>query len=193
MKWVRLGVIELIFKIARELYLSISQAFPNWLAVDTSACKAPLAKESGKSPVDRGKRGFKKNLISDSDGMPLALGVWPGNVHDSKTLEEIILQAKEVLREKLTILAADSAYDSKRLRAIAKANGLVLHAATNRRKNKDCPVVKPKGRWIIERTHSWLNTFRSVKTCFLKSREAFLGFLQLASSSLLLRRVLVFG
>ncbi|MBM3887126.1 transposase, partial [Candidatus Dependentiae bacterium] len=67
--------------------------------------------------------------------------------------------------------------------------GFVLHAATNKRRRKDIPVIKPKGRWRVEATHSWLNNFRSVKICYAKCQEAFLGFLLLACSIQLFRMI----
>ncbi|MBM3887136.1 transposase, partial [Candidatus Dependentiae bacterium] len=58
--------------------------------------------------------------------------------------------------------------------------GFVLHAATNKRRRKDIPVIKPKGRWRVEATHSWLNNFRSVKTCFAKTPEVYVATLQIS-------------
>lgn len=193
MKWVRTGLINRIFEKARTLYLSVTKAFPNWLAVDTSSCKASLAKHGGKSPVDRGKRGVKKNIAVDSNGAPVAVSVCAGNIHDSKTFRDIIVLAKPAARDPIMVVAADSAYDSKKLREIARQEGFILHAATNRRRKKDCPIIRPRGRWIVEGTHSWLNAFRGVKTCFVKLANSFLGFLQLAASVLLLRLSGVFG
>ena len=187
MQWVRLGLISQVFEKARSHYLSTTNSFPNWCAADTSSCKAPLAKDGGKSPVDRGKRGLKKGLLSDSKGAPLVVSVHPGNQHDSKTLHEVLKSAEKIKRVSLVVIAADSAYDSEQLRADAAKMGFVLHAATNRRRNPECPVVKPKGRWVVEAAHSWLNAYRGIKTCFVKLTESFLGFLQLAASGVLIR------
>lgn len=193
MLWVRLGFINRVFEEARRIYLSLTNSFPNWCAVDTSACKAPFSKDGGKSPVDRSKRGLKKNLLTDSRGAPLAVSVCPGNQHDSKTFHAILSLAVKIKRAPLVVIAADSAYDSAPLRSLASKKGFILHAATNKRRNSNRPLVKPRGRWVVEGTHSWLNTFRGIKTCFLKHSESFLGFLQLAASSLLIRMSGVFG
>jgi putative transposase len=193
MKWIRDGRIQMIFETIRNEYLLLSEAFKNWYAVDTSYTKAPYANYGGKNPTDRGKQGIKKNLVVDSNGAPLAVGVGPANQHDSKTLLEILLKIKPIKQAEISIVAADSAYDSKKLRKEAANNGFVLHASTNRRRKKDSRVIKPKGRWRVEHVHSWLNNFRSVKICYAKKKETFLGFLQIAASVQLSKMTPFFG
>jgi transposase len=193
MKWVRNGNIQSIFESIRGTYLEKTDAFKNWYAIDTSYAKAPYAREGGRSPVDRGKRGIKKNLIVDSKGAPLAVDVAPANIHDSQTFQNIIASVRPIKKQKWPIVAADSAYDSTSLRTIAKQSGFVLHAATNRRRNKNATVVRPKGRWRVEHVHSWLNHFRSIKTCYAKCKESFLGLLQIAASIQLFKMIGVFG
>lgn len=193
MRWIREGKIQSIFEMIRKEYLLKSDAFKNWYAVDTSYSKAPYAKYSGRNPTDRGKRGIKKNLAIDSRGAPLAVGVVPANQHDSQTLLEILALVKSIQQSKISIVAADSAYDSKRLRKAASREGFVLHASTNKRRNKNCPVIKPKGRWKVEPVHSWLNNFRAVKICYTKQKETFIGFLQIAASVQLFKMVSIFG
>jgi len=188
-RWVRLGFIKEIFQIARERYLLSTDAFKNWHAVDTSSSKAQFARFSGKSPVDRSKRGIKKNIVVDSRGAPVIATIEPANKHDSKTLPSILRQLSKIRQVDNSILAADSAYDTVKLKKLARQNKIILHASTHRRRNKknNVPLVRPRGRWIVERTHSWMNNFRSVKTCYSKSKRLFLGFVQLASAIVLIR------
>lgn len=189
MRWIREGRIQSIFENVRNEYLLVTDAFKNWYAVDTSYCKAPYAKNSGKNPTDRGKRGIKKNLAIDSRGAPLAVGIAPANRHDSKTLLDIIKSIKQIKRSLFSIVAADSAYDAKGLRSESLKDGFILHASTNRRRNQAKEIVRPKGRWKVEATHSWLNNFRSLKICYAKSDLAFLGFLQIAAAVQLFRMI----
>lgn len=135
-----------------------------------------------KNPTDRSKRGVKKNMLCDSRGAPLVLTIAPANQHDSKTLLELLDLAKVFTRDVLAIVAADSAYDSKKLNRSAAGRGFVLHTATNKRRRKHYEIIKPKGRWIVEVCHSWLNNFRSVKTCYAKTAPSFLGMLLLAAT-----------
>jgi len=49
-------------------------------------------------------------------------------------------------------------------------------------------LIIPGSRWKVEASHSWLNNFRSLKTCWTKTKEAFIAFLQLGASVLLFRK-----
>ena len=130
MKWIHNGKIKKLFELIRNEYLIKSDAFNNWYAVDTSHSKAPYTKYSGKSPTDRGKRGIKKNLIIDSRGAPLAIGVAPTNKHDSQMLLEILESIKSIRRANLSIIAADS--DSNQLRKIAAKDRFILINVTTK-------------------------------------------------------------
>jgi hypothetical protein len=51
-------------------------------AIDSKCCPAPLGGEaSGKSPVDRRKRGSKVHVLVDQRGAPLSLHLTGANVH----------------------------------------------------------------------------------------------------------------
>ena len=113
LKWARMGVFKMILEIAKEFYLSHNQE-NIWYAIDANHSKAPLANFSGKSPVDRGKRGVKKTVLVDRRGAPLAVAVGAGNVHDSRFFEKIL--PKIPYKEVPQILAADSAYDCKKFK-----------------------------------------------------------------------------
>ena len=193
LRWIKAGIINEIFEAARYVYLLKTDAFPNWLATDTSSCKAPYAKFSGKNPTDRAKQGIKKNILVDSRGAVLGVGAASANQHDSKLFGEILDLAKPIKKAGLLIIAADSAYDSAKLKQEAARRGIVLYAATNKRRNKDCPITRPKGRWIVEAAHSWFNNFRGIKTCYQKTKTVFVGCLQFVAAIHLLQKSLIFG
>ncbi|MFE5735661.1 hypothetical protein [Streptomyces celluloflavus] len=47
---------------------------------------------TGPNPVDRGKKGSKKlHVLSESQGLPLAVAVSGANLHDSQTFKLLIL------------------------------------------------------------------------------------------------------
>ncbi|MGV9351693.1 transposase [Streptomyces spiralis] len=45
---------------------------------------------TGPTPVDRGKKGSKLHVLSDAQGIPLAVAVSGANMHDSLALEPLI-------------------------------------------------------------------------------------------------------
>jgi transposase len=193
MRWVRNGTFKSIVDRARSFYLSKLSTVPTWCAIDTSSSKSPYANWSGKNPVDRSKQGIKKSIIVDQQGAPLALSVGPANRHDSILFKETLDDLMEMETNEIKILAADSAYDAYRLRRLARDHGFVLYAATNKRRKKDCRKITPSLRWKVEASHSWLNNFRSLKTCWTRTKEAFVAFLQLGAAVLLFRKGIIFG
>src|SRR5215210_3372500 len=57
------------------------------LAVDGCITKAPSGGEvAGRSPVDRGKQGLKRSLLTEGRGVPLHVIAAPANRHDSPLL-----------------------------------------------------------------------------------------------------------
>jgi putative transposase len=193
MRWVRNGTFKAIVDRSRQFYLANLSETPKWCAIDTSSSKAPFANWAGKSPVDRSKHGIKKSIIVDLNGAPLALAVGAANRHDSIFVKETLDDIVKLETNCFKILAADSAYDSKRLRTLAKKRGFVLYSAINKRRSRDYKRIKPSFRWKVEASHSWLNNFRSLKTCWTKTKEAFVALLQLGASVVLFRKGIIFG
>lgn len=182
MIWARSGVFEEIMFLAKKFYESRNNKMPNWIATDTSSSKAPFANWSGKNPTDRGKRGIKKSIMVDFAGAPIGLSVGPANRHDSKFLYATIKDTNIKRKDSPTIIAADSAYDTKTLRQkCAKAN-LVLLASTNRRRDKKKKKYWPQFRWLVERTIGWLSWNRSLKTCWCKTIVSFIALFRMAAS-----------
>jgi transposase len=193
-KWVNQGVFDSIMDKARKFYLRNKKEKSTWFAIDTAHSKAPFANWSGPNPTDRRKRGIKKSIAVDFNGAPMAINVGASNTHDSQFFEETFKQLRDKIPiDKVGIISADSAFDSRKLKKICKNKGFVLLAATNRRRNKNVEVYKPNCRWIVERTFGWLSWFRGIKTCWTKTKESFLAFLQLAASIQLFKMGGVFG
>ena len=181
MKWTRAGVFKAIYNQIRAAY-QIKNSDNNWYAMDTSSKKAPFAykKFSGNNPTDRRKKGIKQGFIVDRKGMPIMLLLAPANVHDSELLEPMLQSWK--WQEIIRILAADAAFDVKKLRAYCKEKNIALLAVTNPRRNKKLQKTKVPYRWIVERTIGWLSWYRGLKTCWAKLFESHMSFLQLACS-----------
>ena len=192
-KWLKAGTFEKIMDIATHYYAKNIPEPIRWIATDTSSCKAPFACWAGKNPTDRGKLGIKKSIVVDFYGMPLAVCVGPANQHDSKFLEKTIDKLSCLKFDFPVIIAADSAYDSKRLRLLCRKRNICLLAATNMRRNKNKERYFPSGRWVVERTFGWLAWYRGLKTCWTKTKESFEAFLLLASSVQLFKKERVFG
>lgn len=178
-RWSKQEIFRKVFSIIRDKYLE-KQEIKNWFAIDTSHRKAPFAKFSGKSPVDRAKRGIKHIAIVDRIGIPLAVDVAPAHVHDSQLLLRVLMQLAE--SRDLRILAADSAFDVEKLRSICKEQNIVLLSCKNKRRNKTIEKYRVLHRWIVEQFFGTSVWWRGLKICYAKLEHSALGFLQLFAS-----------
>lgn len=170
MRWVNNGTFKLFLDYSRVLYFEF---FGNcgWFAIDAMHSKAPLALFSGKSPVDRRKRGVKRTIIVDWHGAAIAIVVGPGNRHDSYYFENAFSQLPQA--KSLQILAADSAYDDTKIYTRCWQKNFALHAATNPRRRKNIRKIKPMHRWKVEQTHGHFAWMRGLKLCWTKLQKSF--------------------
>jgi transposase len=178
-KWSKAGIFKKVFDDTKTEYLQ-KQLINNWFAVDASHRKAPFAKFSGKSPVDRAKRGIKHVVIVDRAGVPLAVDIAPAHVHDSKLLANVIAQLPP--SKNLRIIAADSAFDAKKLRSLCKSHNLILLACKNRRRNKNFKKSRVLHRWVVEQFFGISVWWRGLKICYSKFAHSALSSFQLLAS-----------
>ena len=63
-----------------------------WQAIDSKSCPAPLGgKDTGTSPVNRGKRGSKIHRLVDERGAPLTVYSTGANIHDTWLVDEVVI------------------------------------------------------------------------------------------------------
>jgi len=197
-EWVNHGVFDDLWQMALSVYDELVGLDWKWQSVDGAMTKAPLGGEAtGKNPTDRGKRGTKRSLMTDANGIPTALVVDGANVHDIRLLAATI-EHREVrfprkqsqYREHLCL---DKGYDSKAIRELVEVvHGYVSHIRSRGEEQKNKKTTKPR-RWVVERTHSWLNRFRAVLIRWEKYVDNHVATLQLACSYYTLSRAGVFG
>ena len=185
-QWCRSGVMKKIMDSARKVYEE-KNSENNWYAIDSSSKKAPFARFGGKNPTDRAKRGIKHVIIVDRKGNSIYVDVAPANTHDSKLFEPILAQIKK--KKKVRIMAADSAFDVKRLYAKCKEKNIALIATPNQRRKKNVHKFNVPHRWVVERAFGILSWLRGLKICWAKTIESSLGFLQLAFSIRLFKMI----
>ena len=131
--------------------------------------------------------------------MPVGLSVAGANRNDFKRLAETF-QSIPVARPKPTKrhpqhVCLDKGYDDEEVRAILQAYGFV---APIRSRGEEAAAKKKKRgqkarRWVVERTHSWFNRFRSILTRWSKKSENYLGMLCFVCGLTAYRAALFFG
>jgi transposase len=121
---------------------------------------------SGKNPTDRGKLGTKHHILTDAQGVPLQVTATGSNVADVTEAPNVIDAVQPVAgkvghpRQRPQEMYADRAYDSDRLRRYLRKLGIIPHIA---RRNTEHGSGLGIYRWVVERTASWLHSFRRLR------------------------------
>jgi len=137
------------------------------VAVDGCITKAPGGGEkAGRSPVDRGKQGLKHSILTDAAGVPLHLVSIGANHHDSPLLAPTLAGlAVWGAAPAETIVHLDRGYDSGVTRTLLATLGFTGEIA-----RKGVPAPLQVGtRWVVERTHSWINGYGKLRRCTEKA------------------------
>jgi transposase len=126
-EWVSSGVMNELEEIARDSYDRTIGLELSDIAVDCCITKAPCGGEmAGKSPVDRGKRGIKRSVAVDADGIPLGSITAPANYHDSPLLSETLDTVKTLVSlAELANVHLDRGYDSEFTRKRLEERSLI--------------------------------------------------------------------
>ena len=166
-EWIAAGVFDSLESEAVQAYDRIVGLDLSETAVDGSTHKAPCGGEgTGKSPVDRGKLGWKWSLLTDRSGIPVAAAFDGANRHDTVLLGPTLdAAADRGLLCDIETLHLDRGYDSAATRRLCAASGIELVCAKRRRPGTaKTPTTMPLGlRWTIERTNSWLSNFGQLR------------------------------
>jgi putative transposase len=140
----------------------------------------------GKHPTDRGKIGAKRSVLTEGSGVPIGLAVEGANRNDFKMVRETI-ESIPVKRPAPTAampqgMCLDKGYDYDEVRDLLAEFGFTAHIRTRAEEAK--ALKQDAGfrarRWVVERTHSWMNRFRRVLIRWDKKVCNYLGFLHLA-------------
>jgi transposase len=155
------------------------------VAVDSCITKAPGGGEcAGRSPVDRGKQGLKRSILVDATGVPLAVVAAGANRHDSKLLEATLAGLDAWGPDPAaTTVHLDRGYNSDVTRALLGTLGFTGEIA---RKGVPAPVQVGQ-RWVVERTHAWMNGFGKLRRCTEKTRPVVELYLFLAAAIVVTR------
>ncbi len=117
--------------------------------------------------------------------MPLGLAVAGANRNDHKlmraTIEAIPVARPAPTPDEPQGLCLDKGYDYDEPRALAEEFGFTLHLRT---RGEEAQAQRHAGararRWVVERTHSWLNRFRRILVRWEKKPGNYLALLHFA-------------
>ena len=156
-------------------------------------------KKTGPNATDRGKAGVKRSLLTEGHGVPIGLAVAGANRHDMKlvraTIESIVVERPAATEEAPQGMCLDKGYDYDEVRAILMEFGFTAHSTARGEAAKALQqeAGKRARRWVVERSHSWMNRFRRILVRWDKKAENYLAFLHFACALIAFRAAGLFG
>jgi transposase len=185
-EWTAAGVFVNPWATGLQEYDELKGLDWDWLAMDGAMTKAPLGGErTGRNPTDRGKMGTKRSLPTEANGVPVGLAVEGANRHDKEvaeaTLEGIPVDRPEPTADRPRGMGLDKGYDHDDTRELVREFGFAAHV---RARGEEAKALKRDAgqrarRWVVERTHSWMNRFRRLLIRWEKEVENHFGMLHL--------------
>ncbi len=164
-------------------------AVDGWLYDEVTAGRL---KKTGRNPTDRGKQGVKRSLMTDANGLPLSLVVSGANTHDIKLVADTLDALQTGRRGRKLRLCLDKGYEAGWLEACLKSRRYEPHIQSRKEESEAIKNTDFKAhRWVVERTHSWMNRFRRVLTRWEKKVENYEAMLHFTCGIIVWNKILL--
>ena len=138
-------------------------------------------------------------MLTEAHGVPLGVVVAEANRHDMKlvkqTVKSVVVPRPRPTKKRPQGMCLDKGYDYEEVRATLREFGFTAHIRT---RGEEAQALKrhvraKARRWVVERTHSWMNRFRRVLIRWDKKGENYLAFLHFACALIAFRTSGLFG
>jgi transposase len=183
-RWRRAGIWETILNALAAAQDAAVQM------IDTSMVRvhqhAACIADSANQAIGRSRGGLTSKLhaVVDGNGLPVRLGITPGEAHDNRLCSALLKGIGP-----RTMVLADRGYDADWIRALVSEQGAWANIPPKRNR-KDPICFSPhlyRARNRIERFFNTIKHCRRVATRYDKLAANYLGFVQLACIRLWLR------
>ena len=187
-EWIAAGIFAQLKQIAVEAYDRITGLVLQEILIDGCITKAPGGGEcAGRSPVDRGKQGMKRSLMTDGHGIPLDRVLAPASRHDSPLLAPTLDKLDDLGPLPADVrVHLDAGYDSQKTRDELAGRGMAGQIA---HKGEKAPLQAGQ-RWPVERTNAWHNAFGRLQRCYERREEVIDAFFDLADAIITVRSLI---
>ncbi len=131
--------------------------------------------------------------------MPIGLVVAGANRNDFKllreTIESIVVERPQPTEEQAQGMGLDKGYDYDEVRDILQEFAFTAHI---RARGEEAQALKREAgfrarRWVVERTHSWMNRFRAILVRWEKKAANYLALLHLACAYITFKQAGLLG
>jgi putative transposase len=158
----------------------------------------------GKNPTDRGKQGTKRSLCLQRAAACRSVFAWRARTattsscsqgdyrkHRHRATPRPTVEEEE--REQGMCL--DKGYDYDEVREILAEFGFTAHI---RARGEEAQAIKREAgykarRWVVERTHSWMNRFRAILIRWEKKAANYLALLHLSCAYITFKQAGLLG
>lgn len=134
-------------------------------------------------------------MITDADGVVLAVEVTPANVPDQNMTLPMLKALPKVptrkSRAKLKGLMGDRAYGTKAV--VAGVEDMGVESLLAGRADDTHGSGLGELRYVVEQTLSHFGFFRRIKVCYERTKRSFQAFHDLAASLLVINRIRGYG
>ena len=150
---------------------------------------------TGRNPTDRGKGGVKRSVLTEAQGIPVGAALDGANRNDFKltrqTIDSIPVERPAPTAAQPQGMCLDKGYDYAEVRDILKEFGFVAHI---RARGEEAQNIKRQAgykarRWVVERSHSWMNRFRGILIRWSKKAENYIALLHMAFAFIIYKRM----
>ena len=137
--------------------------------------------------------------MTEAQGIPVGLALDGANRHDMKlvraTVDSLPVQCPSPDPEHPQGMCLDKGYDFDEVRQTLEEFGFTGHI---RSRGEEAPAIKKEAgfkarRWVVERTHSWMNSFRRILVRWDKSPDNYIAFLHFACALIAFRAAGLLG
>jgi transposase len=138
-------------------------------------------------------------VLTEAKGVPVGLAVDGANRHDMKlvraTVYSVPVQRPVPTAQQPQGLCLDKGYDFDEVRQTVQEFGFTAHI---RSRGEEARAIKREAgfkarRWVVERTHSWMNRFRRILIRWDKSASNYIAFLHFACALIAFRAAGLLG
>ena len=149
-----------------------------------------MGKKTGPNPCDRAKGGVKRSLLTEAAGLPVGLEIEGANRHDMTLVADTLASVPQAIEDKRLAhlrvgtceqgLCLDAGYDYQEVYDLVWKFGYTAHIRSRGEEKKAKEAGKKARRWVVERTHSWLNRYRRLLIRWEKKGRNYLALLHFA-------------
>ncbi|MEY9849018.1 hypothetical protein ABH940_006122 [Streptacidiphilus sp. BW17] len=191
-EWIAAGAGEALRLAALAAYDRMVGLELERLSADGCQTKAPSGGEcAGKSPVDRAKQGVKRSQLTEAYGIPLVAEPAPANIRDHTLLPATLDRYNDLAKTlgplpDQPVLNLDAGYDYQPVYTELDTRGITAKIA----KRGEQTPLQADGRWVVERTNSWMNNFGKLRRCTERRRVCVEFFIALAAAIITIRSLI---